>query len=329
MASHAEVAANFARRKINRLTGDVTWKGKNVSCQGNTIYSYGWWPMAHYLGEQDDKHVFLVRADRYSATTSGHQGSVLYHCHGPTVSFDALRAAGVDADCIGLEHIIDYESETRIYLDRKDGQYFQDQEPYTVPNQGMFVTQKQFEDGSVRGYWHVLGGVVIECGPSRYLLCGLDENTYFVSELPSKPISVVDAYDILKPPEVKQAEAHGISVLRQGEWFFIPTDLTDRDITDMLGFKYLKEMRSRAETGPLPTYTHGTNQHVCKHVDTYAADHRTGQLVGARMYAKGCVRHVSQWGGRGDHRILRLEDVWHLAVCNTEIASWSVDGKFD
>lgn len=43
----------------------------------------------------------------------------------------------------------------------------------------------------------------------------------FICELPSKVNSIVEAYDILKPLEVRTAEIEGKEVLRQGEYFFI------------------------------------------------------------------------------------------------------------
>ncbi len=45
----------------------------------------------------------------------------------------------------------------------------------------------------------------------------------FITRLPREAASINEAYEILKPVEVKDAESKGLEVKRQGAWFFIPT----------------------------------------------------------------------------------------------------------
>ena len=49
------------------------------------------------------------------------------------------------------------------------------------------------------------------------------------------------------------------------------------------------------------------------------------------VYAKGNVYHRNAITGRSsrEHLTLKLGDEWYRAVINTEIASWSMGGKFD
>lgn len=45
----------------------------------------------------------------------------------------------------------------------------------------------------------------------------------FLVELPKPCKTIKKAYEMLKPLEVKRGEKRGLGILRQGEWFFIPT----------------------------------------------------------------------------------------------------------
>lgn len=77
---------------------------------------------------------------------------------------------------------------------------------------------------------HFTGAVLLENEGRKFFL-DVDRreiqhkifNAFFV-EVASTVNSISEAYDSMKPQEVKDAEAAGIEVLRQGEWFFIPTE---------------------------------------------------------------------------------------------------------
>jgi hypothetical protein len=76
---------------------------------------------------------------------------------------------------------------------------------------------------------HTLGDSVIRV-KDRFYLSAVDETgvgagMYFLAELATDraPASLADAFNALKPPVVREAEAQGTNVLRQGEWFAIPT----------------------------------------------------------------------------------------------------------
>ena len=76
---------------------------------------------------------------------------------------------------------------------------------------------------------HFIGAMLIRVN-KRYFLFDVDRNELkhygfnpFLSELPMPCKTIRQAYEMLKPKEVLQAEKKGLKVLRQGEWFFIPT----------------------------------------------------------------------------------------------------------
>jgi hypothetical protein len=64
-SNHSEVCKAWAKQ--DRSYG----KAGNISFEWDTIYSYGWWPMARIDGD-----IALFRAERYSQSTCQHQGHV-------------------------------------------------------------------------------------------------------------------------------------------------------------------------------------------------------------------------------------------------------------
>jgi len=83
---------------------------------------------------------------------------------------------------------------------------------------------------------HTLGDSVLRVKDRFYLSAvdetGLGMGMYFLAELATDraPASLQDAFNALKPPAVREAEAQGASVLRQGEWFAIPTKLLTSEL---------------------------------------------------------------------------------------------------
>jgi len=77
---------------------------------------------------------------------------------------------------------------------------------------------------------HFTGALLLENNGRKFLM-DIDRieiehkifNVFFV-EVDSKAKSIEEAYESMKPKEVKEAENQGIEVKRQGEWFFIKTD---------------------------------------------------------------------------------------------------------
>lgn len=80
---------------------------------------------------------------------------------------------------------------------------------------------------------HTLGDTVVRIR-DRYYLSAVDETgrgwggMYFLTELSTDraPGTLADAFQFLKPKVVREAEARGSNVRRQGEWFAIPTKLS-------------------------------------------------------------------------------------------------------
>lgn len=341
--TNQQVVERFAARTVNRRTGKVTAQGFSITADGNALKDRGWWPLAYYLGHRKSEgHLFLKQGDRYSISTSQHQGYVQRHCEGPTVSFTALQAAGLRAEDVKRPMLLDYTKDTTIHLERADKDapwlreddkvpYDKVQVPFVPPAVGMIVHCSE-----TSAYWHILGAALFRVEQAgdkdkvarvRHLLASLDERMYFVAELPRAARTVGSAFKLLKPVPVQQAESQGVEVKRQGEWFFVPTPLTDKDLAFQCGmtttnFRYY-------QTGYLALPDQRVNRDRAErnfHVTRWCE-------VNGVLYAKGRVSHRS--GPSLDSRLTRehftltLGETWHRVYRNTERESWGQNGRVD
>lgn len=147
----------------------------------------------------------------------------------------------------------------------------------------------------------------------KFYLSGYDEQEdpplYFLCRLPHEVATVTEAREALKPESVKIAETSGASVLRQGDLFFIETELDDSDVR-LAARKVVIDPASWADEGEKQRILYGTAHYA----DTVA------HLPSGAMLAKGTVRHnprvIGQHRG-GDHSDLQLPDGWWLVSRNT------------
>ncbi len=87
----------------------------------------------------------------------------------------------------------------------------------------------------------------------QYFINGHDDNSRFVSELSTKPSSLKQAFEELKPEIARKAKSHGLEVKRQGELFFVP-------ISDKTYFGKLKitDIQVRAKERIMRTWSQCT-----------------------------------------------------------------------
>lgn len=119
------------------------------------------------------------------------------------------------------------------------------------------------------------------------LLVGMDETHYFVSALPEKALTVVEAHELLKPVSAK---AEGTK--RQGEWFFIP--VKTKKLQDAL-FARLSELNWGS-------------------LEQDSSHHGNTLIHGNATYAIGDVTD----GRKGRHKPLVLTE-WHRVQRNREV----------
>lgn len=104
------------------------------------------------------------------------------------------------------------------------------------------------------GLWVIAGGGWYEYSRSfgrRYrqaaYLCGRDDGQLFAVRVPGATASVADALDWLKPAAIREAEAKGLPVKRQGDIFFRPIRISAHDMAALSGTRH--EARPRADGG--------------------------------------------------------------------------------
>ena len=175
-------------------------------------------------------------------------------------------------------------------------------------------------------------------GSLMRFLCGHDERQWYVAGVPGGASHIKAAKEALMPDEVVNAlernqvktshrtKRKNSAFRRQGEWFFVPTDIkTDPN------FIFNNEPISRGagstphiveflyrEGGVKvyvnPRYPNGLTQEkydaVIKENPNYKALYWEERTRDAQVYAKGNVKHK-------DHKTIYLPD-WHLVLMNTE-----------
>ena len=163
---------------------------------------------------------------------------------------------------------------------------------------------------------HTLGDSVLRV-KDRYYLSGVDETgkgsgMYFFAELATKeaPSSIKEAYNALKPKAVREAESRELNVLRQGEWFAIPTQVLTSELMRDVD-RGIAAYRQRHVLGK-------DGHHELEEAVLYKAGERKGQV-----YARGVLRHT-----KDEHTDLDLGTVrWYLVVHNVVGASYTLSGK--
>ena len=248
---------------------------------GDTLYSYGrHFPLAVRQQKSGQGYRFIINGDRYSVSTAAQQRQVLDL--GPQIPYSALGAAQIDP----------YQIEV---VDTRDDRW------HTVPDPTPEDPDKTKEE-------HVLGAVLLSHNDNSYL-SSTDDNehwrirSYFLSELPQQAQTIAEAYASLAPERVKEwnEDPKKPKSCRQGEWFFLPTDVKTRDL-------------------PRPTYRKAQLRDTSHYVSELR---RLGDL-----YSRGVVRHRPE-GRRRQHGPLKLGDTWHIALRNMAVGSWNAEGGVD
>ena len=110
---------------------------------------------------------------------------------------------------------------------------------------------------------HFVGAMLIKV-KNKCFLFDVDRNELkhyrfnpFLVELPKQCKTIKEAYEILKPLEVNRAEKKGLKVLRQGEWFFIPTKKKIVEKSKPIPKEILKGMENK------PQYSNYNFQGYC------------------------------------------------------------------
>src|SRR6266852_4956714 len=178
------------------------------------------------------------------------------------------------------------------------------------------VTEKDKQGRTQTRRVHTLGDSVVRVRDHYYLSAvdetGVGNGMYFFAELLTDrpPASLAEALNFLKPKVVREAEARGANVRRQGEWFAIPTKLVSSELMREVerGVAVYRQRHVLGRDG----------HHELEEAVIYRAGPRKGEV-----YARGVLRHTKE-----EHVDLNLGTArWYLIVHNVAGASYTLSGK--
>jgi hypothetical protein len=315
---HTQVIDNF----INRGSGG---RGTYVKADDSVLSSqfpqnyrpwgrWGWHPLdgrSYPLAVRLNDGNVLVNGARLDWPAAGHQTEVLRALQ------DSPRRFGV----------VPYHSLTAAWTDGEIRDWNQKPIPFrdlqrevgiVVPSAGerwQEVTEKDKHGRPQTRQVHTLGDSVVKIKDHYYLSAvdptGTGAGMYFLAELLTDrpPATLAEAFNYLKPREVREAEARGANVRRQGEWFAIPTKhLTSELMRDV--DRGLAVFRQR--------HVLGRDGH---HEVEQAVLFRVGPQKG-EVYARGVLKHT-----KDEHVDLDLGTIrWHKVVHAIQGASYTLSG---
>ncbi len=266
--------------------GATSGTGSNMFIEGNKIYSYG----KHFIiGIRRNDYLFVLNGETYSPSTSKQQSYVREICKSQiTIPFDALRQA------IGEWDLEAHVNEMKI-IDQKDVQYRE--VPYIDPKTDEYKIRME----------HMLGAVLFSFR-DKYFLSGTDDRAkgfrlgYFMVELPKKVKSIEDAIISLRPRQINENTPHE----RQGEFFFVPTKLKDKDLQD-----------TESGRDEINTYFEQTKTSRNNHTANKLKQDKKGNI-----YVRGRITHP-------EHKSVLLGEVWHRVYINRAKRSIGSFGRID
>jgi len=284
---------------------------------GDTMYSYGkHFPLCHrHKGGQ-----YIINGDRYSNTTSKHQSDTLQHARAKdhiTLSLSAIDASGINFRSMT---IIDTFQDDHQYKRFETDEEYKAYQPEMLP--GYTIQRNKWSTGGTvtlhrpatalikaeynRPLWDRDKGSYSETG-TAYFLSGMDEGSYFISQLPTRCKTIEQAFQAMKPKKVKDLEKTGTKIVRQGEWFF----------HKILNGKEAKRMyKSMEPFFIMPRVDNTSNPHTATR----------GGMKNRQVLVSGRISHP-------EHSTLKLSlsanpEIWQ-GTQNTAKGSWSASGTVD
>lgn len=323
MAKHVFSSASDCIAAFVAQTTDHGRSG-NVFFENDVIYSYGYhFPMAVRL----PNGLFVCNGDKYSVTTSSHQ-SQLFQTIGNRSRCEIPFSALANLSEGGRWNVLRVVQELKL-LDWQNDQYID--------------TGRVSERTGATIWEHVLGAVLFTY-KGQHWLSGLDETgvrgrLFFLTRLSpaqmrkyGRPKTVAEAFELLKPDEVKAAELAGRRVYRQGEWFFVEFEPTYYDYVDPKQVKkgYVLQHRDRKREA---------RHHATEGV----------RVPNLGQFVRGVVRHgmmrqtvrwngeVVRWRDRSEHKQLKLYEEgtkpkdrkWFQVFESPQVISFAATGAVD
>lgn len=250
-------------------------RGTQMSFDGDFIYSYAM-KLAYRL-RVNERPFFIINGDGApSSTTNRHQHTLHGALRGEPhafIPFSQLERVHTRVDAIQVIHTTPAQIKTEDFVNAKG-----EKRTRTV---------------------HYLGETLFKVNRRLYV-CGLDRNDdpskrmFYMCQLPTthKPKTVDEALEGLRPKIVPKGSP------RQGEWFFVPTDLRRKAELKKTPIWFASAQEQRAVVTP-------STRHVAAEVC----------FVENAVYVRGTIRD-------DEHDTLRLGKVWHRVMKNLATEGW-------
>lgn len=166
------------------------------------------------------------------------------------------------------------------------------------------IEMRKYGDLYGAGLWHYLVGV---------------DSAPFIAQVSSNIDTLAEALASLKPAEVVKAEAAGLTVQRQGDWFFVPVSRKPTSLAKPLAewraqtTRALYDERITLDGDHAPDEMLSTDWEVAQ-IRLQNAGSLRGLIIipSGTIYVRGQIRHAQ-------HTVLDLGDGWHKAIRNKAI----------
>jgi hypothetical protein len=277
---------------------------------------------------KDGKMAYLMNADKYSTTTSQHQSA----CRGlatTLIPFSALqRIISTNSEALKRLNLIDVSADRYDFTGKYSSVSFGHRGTRSIYKRKV-ISEKEYSELSPEDQAKCYKieerrpqATVLEYA-GRYYLSSMDGSNYSISELPQRVHSVDEAFESLKPNEIKHPiTGESIPYLRQGEWFFIDLSL------DKKTAKQVYNTMSKDFT--LPRDDTRSNSHIatrgmqtCIHTKELLPNLPINTLL-----VSGSVKHSIR-----EHRTCKLSTLNDIRIFaayhNTARVSYSAGGKVD
>lgn len=297
--------------------------------EDNTLYSFGRHFSMAVRGEFGSGIRFVINGDRSSHTTNGHVRMCINELK-PNVQipFSAMSAAGVEPESI---QIVAHTRDRQWYVCSKCGR--ETTSDSSSDHRDVHAADRSPICDEAENSWrHELGAVVFKADDGFFLSATDPQEDirrgYFLCKLPGVVNSVAEALDSLKPDFVNRAEQAGREVRRQGDIFFVASEVTTRELVtaEALASNQIGLFTGRKASikyKPIPTE---------KRVRLLETSHVVSEAKqNEYLYVRGVVRHDPQgWNRTPEHKALKLgKAIWWRVFKNTALGGWSAVGDID
>ena len=298
-----------SRTLVEKFTkGATEGKAARIFIEDNCMYSYG----RHFELMRRMDWGFLLNADKYSSSTSRHQGYCMKHAT-IQIPYSALISANIFPRSIDL---IDHESQR---WDKTGNWYtWTDKGRKVISNSEYLALDAEDAQGYEEEEERRPEAAVISYN-EKFYLSSMDGNQFFLCKLPYEVTTVAEAFESLKPPEI--IGLTNDEFRRQGEWFFVPTSEIPINILKDGVSLSAKKLSKLFYQSLLPNF-------VLPNRDTTGNPHTAtrGIQLNNDTYVSGHVRHP-------EHKMLNLsyaKDPQFFKVYeNTALGSWGAIGNVD